>query len=407
MIKYILLLIVTLFIKFSQYCRNICFRVGDMEHITRKLISIFVYLVFILNFLLVENIYSLTFNWPLEEPQMSANGISVNEIARGDNGFSTVSDDQANYYHAGIDFKCGTSEKCGAYESDGSVEESVDYPDISGHIERPVAVKIIDGFNGFLNVRNGPGKLFAVMTKVKVGHKFVAYEKEIKENETWYRIYLPNATGTASGWVAGLHEDCTNDTCSEEDPNSSVVLINDTYKIRTDSGTARGKEIKVTNKFWDNKNKIYRNQAINVYLWKGQQFVASEKKYEGRDADDPGNRCNTGLWYKIYLPDRDLNNKYFYQLNPNATGCPNATDCPELESSMGWICGDAVNDISEFSASLSSDPTHGVSPLTVNFIANVNGSASEYYNYYFSGKKNRYDKNTSLSSHSFIYFSLS
>ncbi len=250
-------------------------------------------------------------------------------------------------------------------------------------IERPVAVKIIDGFNGFLNVRNGPGKRFAVMTKVKVGHEFVAYEKEIKENETWYRIYLPNASGTASGWIAGSHDDCSNNICSEEDPNSFIVVINDTYKIRTDSGTARSKEIKINNKYWDNKNKIYRNQAINVYLWEGQQFVTSEKKYEGRDADDPGNICNTGLWYKIYLPDRDHDNKYFYEVNLNATGCPNDTDCPELDSSMGWICGDVVNDISELSVSLSSDPTHGISPLSVNFIANVNDSASEYYNYYF------------------------
>ena len=317
MIKYILLLIVNFFIKFSKKFRNICFRAGDTKRITKICFLFILYPFLALNFIVVGNIYSQTFN---------------------------------NSY-------------------------------ISVDIDRPVSVKIIDGFKRLLNVRKGPGKRFSVMTKVKVGHKFVAYEKAIKENETWYRVYLPNAKGIASGWVAGANEDCTSNTCSEEDPNSSVVVINAKFKIRTDAGTARGKEIKVNNKYWDNKNKIYKIQAINVYLWKDQQFVASEKKYESGDADDPGNRCNTGLWYKIYLPDSE--NKYFYEVNPNATGCPNATDCPELETSMGWICGDAVDDTLEFSVSLSSDPTHGISPLSVNFIANVDGSASEYYNYYF------------------------
>jgi hypothetical protein len=170
----------------------------------------------------------------------------------------------------------------------------------------PTSVRVVDGP---LDVRTGPGETYATGTKVKVGRKFVAYQKVDKGSELWYRIYLPNAGGMTSGWIAGTHPDCVNNTCTTEEQSAKQVEVTGQARIRINPGTS-SQQIQI-------KDKLYELYNYNdVYVWAGQHYITD-------GSPEKGSGCIKS-WYKIFLPNPD--NPY----NPTPA------------NSEGWVCGDYI-----------------------------------------------------------------
>lgn len=171
----------------------------------------------------------------------------------------------------------------------------------------PVSVRIVAGDNGYLNVRTGPGQSYSKLTRVKAGQKFVAYQESENGSELWHRIYLPNAKGETSGWIAMKHNDCIGNVCAVHDGAAVQVKITKRSKIRS-RPDALSESIKVHDKIYD----CYRN----IYVWKKDRFVVDEPPRRGTG--------NT-KYYRIYFHD---------PVNPYA---------PSDTNSKGWVSADCLS----------------------------------------------------------------
>jgi hypothetical protein len=142
----------------------------------------------------------------------------------------------------------------------------------------PVSVRVVS--STAVDVLTGPGTSFSRLTRVRENQAFVAF----KRSGSWYRIYLPNANGPISGWVAGTFG---GEILVVEDPSLPQIEVFDTgtagLVVRPSAGA-------FTNLVgWDNhKLKDPGRTCRSARIWDGQRFVYS---------------LTQAGWYRYHLPE--------------------------------------------------------------------------------------------------------
>ena len=129
----------------------------------------------------------------------------------------------------------------------------------------PIAVKIV---NGPLKVRTGPDITYSMITTVTLDQKFIAFGK----SGNWYQIYLPNANGFTSGWIAGIY---SGTTFAIEDPSATKIEVQNVglsgLKIRSGPGTSFP-EIKINK--WDIIILVLHDSLLLKILIIGTGFIS-------------------------------------------------------------------------------------------------------------------------------------
>jgi murein DD-endopeptidase MepM/ murein hydrolase activator NlpD len=168
---------------------------------------------------------------------------------------------------------------------------SIDVPDGKGYLDprlfilppfqevsiTPVVVEVIAPAN--LNVQTGPGTAgspspdaYAVLTKLPVGRRFVAYKEHGGGDNHWYRIDLPNAAGPVHGWAPKTFD---SSTFLEVVPSGRIGRVvgvcasGAPIHLSPDSGTyikTRGGQENI--KVWDGQwLAIVDEQSVNGEVW--------------------------------------------------------------------------------------------------------------------------------------------
>ncbi|QXD15897.1 peptidoglycan DD-metalloendopeptidase family protein [Rhodocaloribacter litoris] len=134
-----------------------------------------------------------------------------------------------------------------------------------------------------VNVHSGPGaaggntQRYAVLTQVRPGQQVVAYAR----SGEWYKIHLPNAYGSVSGWIWG---GAGSEGFLVEEPSTGQIEVKDTASV----GLNVRKEPGVLT---DATKVLTRNGLDAIKLWPGQRFAVLDRQVVGGTP-----------WYKINLP---------------------------------------------------------------------------------------------------------
>jgi murein DD-endopeptidase MepM/ murein hydrolase activator NlpD len=181
------------------------------------------------------------------------------------------------------------------------------HPFESRRIE-PLALRVATSSGYGLNVRSGPGKERALISRLRRGTVVVAVEEAVAQGSTWYKIPLPHAMGEVWGWIAGEDHGCPKGRCVEEFKDAHYSTVLQRVKIERDPDRSIP-SLKVYDKLYE----VYRD----VYLWPGQPFILN-----GLDGAFPG--CPRG-YAMVHLPE---------SFNPFVPHTPRNT---------GWICTEALS----------------------------------------------------------------
>ena len=159
----------------------------------------------------------------------------------------------------------------------------------------PTAVTIQDTIKEGLNVRPSPGRYDKAQNTLVPGTKIVAFRQAANDSGVWYQIHLAvpkrnpkKEDNVIEGWVA-----------------ADFVDVDNAMKVRVKDGIS--KAVPVYKK--RGKKKIGRT-------WSQQEFVV--------DLDSQGKKGCKKKWYKVFLGNIHLGNKYIQK---------------------GWICGDFVEEV--------------------------------------------------------------
>lgn len=182
----------------------------------------------------------------------------------------------------------------------------------------PVPIRVVASPS--LSVRSGPGSgvgcistsCYAVVTQASFGQLFVAFA----QSGSWYQVYLPNAFGPTSGWLAA---DSGGQTLAVIDNAATQVQVTGAgaggLLIRPSANAATSLQV------WDNTAGY--TTCRNVKIWDGERFIQTASQ--------------TG-WSQYYLP---LNHSFI------SSSCgPTNT----LGPSQGWSSESFLNIIPGFNA---------------------------------------------------------
>jgi hypothetical protein len=153
----------------------------------------------------------------------------------------------------------------------------------------PIPIRVTNPLG--LWVRSGPGTQYGILNELDDTQEFVAFDKSVQDDNTWYRIWLPcgntgGASGDCSGWIAGRSQ---GKTFAVEAPTSTQVEVAGTGSL--------GLNIRAT-----------PNGTVLDSAYDGQRFVSFESRFVA------GSGC-MGDWHRIHLPTSSY-------------------------ATSGWVCGD-------------------------------------------------------------------
>ena len=127
-----------------------------------------------------------------------------------------------------------------------------------------------------LNVRTGPSSPdYATITQINLGQKFVAFETSNFSGTTWYKIYLPNAGGYATGWVSGDYV--------VQRPNETQIEVRNAGNTGLIRDSANGNILQR----WDSTPGY--QVCRNVKIWDDQRFVSLGSQSGWYNYDIPEN----------------------------------------------------------------------------------------------------------------------
>lgn len=88
-----------------------------------------------------------------------------------------------------------------------------------------------------LNVRDGPGTNYRIITEARLGTRFVSFDYYYNQGVNWYKVYFPSASGPYYAWMSG--GDGTNLQYMKGTTRNTILRINTSLmNVREGPGTS-------------------------------------------------------------------------------------------------------------------------------------------------------------------------
>lgn len=131
-------------------------------------------------------------------------------------------------------------------------------------IEPPIRHWTVEVNIDSLNVRDGPGTNYRIITEARLGTKFVSFDYYYNQGVNWYKVYFPSAAGPYYAWMSG----------------------GDGANLQYMKGTTRNKILRINTSLLNVREGPGSSYPVITQVANGQVFVADSF---------------SGDWTRIYL----------------------------------------------------------------------------------------------------------
>jgi uncharacterized protein YraI len=131
-------------------------------------------------------------------------------------------------------------------------------------IEPPLRHWTVEANIDSLNVRDGPGTNYRIITEARIGTRFVSFDYYYNQGVYWYKVYFPSASGPYYAWMSG----------------------GDGTNLQYMKGTTRNKVVRINASLTDVRDGPGNSYPLITQVASGQAFVADSF---------------SGNWARIYL----------------------------------------------------------------------------------------------------------
>jgi len=166
-----------------------------------------------------------------------------------------------------------------------------------------------------LNVRDGPGTNYQIITEARLGTKFVSFDYYYNQGVNWYKVYFPSASGPYYAWMSG----------------------GDGTNLQYMKGTTRNTILRVNTSLINVREGPGSSYPVITQVANGQVFVADSF---------------SGDWARIYLQFTNQPRGWIY--TPSTTLITNPEDYNTYNCSIQSITyPSTVNSLDTFTVTLS------------------------------------------------------